>query len=59
MVLTSNLPAVFDEAVISRIHDAVEFGLPGLPERTQLVGYYFEQYILKPASTGKWSVHRN
>ena len=54
MVLTSNIPDILDRAVISRIHDAVEFGLPGLPERTQLLGHYFEEYILKPASTGKW-----
>uniref|UniRef100_A0A2P2HWM6 ATPase family AAA domain-containing protein 3-like n=1 Tax=Hirondellea gigas TaxID=1518452 RepID=A0A2P2HWM6_9CRUS len=56
MILTSNIPTVFDEAVINRIHDAVEFGLPELAERTQLVGHYFEEYILKPAATGKWRI---
>lgn len=54
MVLTSNIPANLDEAVVSRIHDAVEFGLPSESERILLIGYYFEKYILKPAATGKW-----
>lgn len=56
MILTSNIPTVFDEAVVNRIHDAVEFPLPGLAERTQLVGYYFQEYILDPASSGKWRI---
>ncbi|KAA0189318.1 hypothetical protein HAZT_HAZT007146 [Hyalella azteca] len=56
MILTSNIPTVFDEAVINRIHDAVEFGLPGLDERTLLVGHYFQEYILNPASSGKWRI---
>ncbi|KAF2351490.1 ATPase AAA-type core [Trinorchestia longiramus] len=56
MILTSNIPTVFDEAVINRIHDAVEFGLPGLDERTLLVGHYFQEYILTPAASGKWRI---
>ena len=49
LVVTSNLPNVFDTAMTSRIQDAVEFGLPGKPERVRLLMKYYSEYIVLPA----------
>ncbi|KXJ21276.1 ATPase family AAA domain-containing protein 3 [Exaiptasia diaphana] len=52
MVLASNQPDQFDWAINDRIDELVEFGLPNTDERERLVRQYFEEYVLKPATSG-------
>ncbi|KAK3740943.1 hypothetical protein QZH41_017792 [Actinostola sp. cb2023] len=52
LVLASNQPDQFDWAINDRIDELVEFGLPNADERERLVRQYFEEYVLKPATTG-------
>ena len=56
LVLASNQPDQFDWAINDRVDEMVEFGLPSVDERERLVRRYFEEYCLKPATTG--SVNR-
>ncbi|XP_078373422.1 ATPase family AAA domain-containing protein 3-like [Oculina patagonica] len=52
LVLASNQPDQFDWAINDRLDEMIEFGLPNLEERVRLVRQYFEQHVLKPATTG-------
>lgn len=52
LVLASNQPDQFDWAINDRIDEMIEFGLPSLEERVRLVRQYFEEHVLKPATTG-------
>ncbi|EDO42350.1 predicted protein [Nematostella vectensis] len=52
LVLASNQPDQFDWAINDRIDELVEFGLPNVDERERLVRQYFEEYCLKPATSG-------
>ena len=52
MVLASNQPDQFDWAINDRIDELVEFDLPDTNERERLVRQYFEEYVLRPATTG-------
>ncbi|KAK9844676.1 hypothetical protein WJX74_005413 [Apatococcus lobatus] len=47
VVLATNRPADLDAAVLDRMDEALEFGLPGTQERFQLLKLYLEQYIIK------------
>eukprot|EP00750_Incisomonas_marina_P011951 INCI16436.9.p1 GENE.INCI16436.9~~INCI16436.9.p1 ORF type:complete len:699 (+),score=139.21 INCI16436.9:119-2215(+) len=47
LVLATNRPGDLDSAVVDRIDEAVEFGLPGEMERRRLVDLYFHDYIIK------------
>mmetsp|Transcript_21674 Transcript_21674/g.31956 ORF Transcript_21674/g.31956 Transcript_21674/m.31956 type:complete len:577 (+) Transcript_21674:161-1891(+) len=53
MVYASNQPSQFDEAVMDRIDEMVEFGLPGADERKKMIGMYIEKYLLNPP--GRWA----
>lgn len=53
MVYASNQPSQFDEAVMDRIDEMVEFGLPAEHERRKMIGLYIEKYLLNPP--GKWA----
>lgn len=53
MVYASNQPAQFDEAVMDRIDEMVEFDLPGAQERKKMVAMYVEKYLLNPP--GRWA----
>lgn len=53
MVYASNQPAQFDEAVMDRIDEMVEFGLPGADERKKMIAMYIEKYLLNPP--GRWA----
>jgi ATPase family AAA domain-containing protein 3A/B len=53
MVYASNQPSQFDEAVMDRIDEMVEFGLPATHERRKMIGLYIEKYLLNPP--GKWA----
>lgn len=50
LVLASNTPEQFDWAVNDRLDEAVQFTLPGLQERERMIRYYFDKYVLTPAS---------
>lgn len=45
IVLASNVPEALDKAVIDRIDDMIEFGLPGERERETMLRHYFGVYI--------------
>jgi ATPase family AAA domain-containing protein 3A/B len=48
MVLATNRPGDLDPAVLDRIDESVEFGLPDFNEREKMVGQYFNQCITGP-----------
>lgn len=53
MVYASNQPSQFDEAVLDRIDEMVEFALPGEHERRKMIAQYIEKYLLNPP--GRWA----
>ena len=53
LCLASNQPEQFDWAINDGIDEMVEFGLPDLEGREQMVRLYFDKYILEPATAGK------
>jgi ATPase family AAA domain-containing protein 3A/B len=53
MVYASNQPSQFDEAVLDRIDEMVEFDLPGEHERRKMIAQYIEKYLLNPP--GRWA----
>lgn len=53
MVYASNQPSQFDEAVMDRIDEMVEFDLPGSEERRKMIAMYIEKYLLNPP--GRWA----
>jgi len=55
VVLASNVPEALDKAVLDRIDDAVEFGLPGERERETMLRHYFAVYILHSAHHANFS----
>lgn len=57
MVYASNQPAQFDEAVLDRIDEMVQFDLPGEVERRQMISMYMEQYLLNPPSVSARKVN--
>jgi ATPase family AAA domain-containing protein 3A/B len=48
MVLATNRPHDLDNAILDRIDESVEFGLPDVSARQDLVKLYFKKYITKP-----------
>lgn len=48
MVYASNQPSQFDEAVLDRVDEMVEFDLPGPEERRKMIAMYIEKYLLNP-----------
>eukprot|EP00586_Coscinodiscus_wailesii_P013050 CAMPEP_0172501186 /NCGR_PEP_ID=MMETSP1066-20121228/147083_1 /TAXON_ID=671091 /ORGANISM="Coscinodiscus wailesii, Strain CCMP2513" /LENGTH=561 /DNA_ID=CAMNT_0013275833 /DNA_START=352 /DNA_END=2037 /DNA_ORIENTATION=+ len=53
MVYASNQPSQFDEAVMDRIDEMVEFGLPAASERRRMIAMYIDKYLLHPP--GRWT----
>ena len=53
MVYASNQPSQFDGAIMDRIDEMVEFGLPGAHERKKMIAMYIEKYLLNPP--GRWA----
>jgi ATPase family AAA domain-containing protein 3A/B len=45
LVLATNRPADLDPAVLDRMDEALEFGLPGAAERRAILALYFERYV--------------
>eukprot|EP00929_Paragymnodinium_shiwhaense_P113020 TRINITY_DN81285_c0_g1_i1.p1 TRINITY_DN81285_c0_g1~~TRINITY_DN81285_c0_g1_i1.p1 ORF type:complete len:848 (-),score=272.73 TRINITY_DN81285_c0_g1_i1:223-2766(-) len=50
MVLATNRPGDMDSAILDRIDESVEFGLPEFDARKGMVNLYFKKYIAKPLS---------
>ncbi|GAX25444.1 hypothetical protein FisN_1Hh400 [Fistulifera solaris] len=48
VVYASNQPSQFDEAVMDRVDEMVEFRLPGEDERRAMIALYIEKYLLNP-----------
>lgn len=48
MVYASNQPSQFDEAVMDRVDEMVEFDLPGPRERRKMIAMYIDKYLLNP-----------
>jgi ATPase family AAA domain-containing protein 3A/B len=48
IVYASNQPEQFDWAINDRIDEMVEFKLPALEERLQMIVQYMDKYLLKP-----------
>eukprot|EP00928_Gymnodinium_smaydae_P059876 TRINITY_DN4333_c0_g1_i3.p1 TRINITY_DN4333_c0_g1~~TRINITY_DN4333_c0_g1_i3.p1 ORF type:complete len:936 (-),score=259.34 TRINITY_DN4333_c0_g1_i3:148-2862(-) len=48
MVLATNRPCDLDSAVLDRVDESVEFGLPDVDARLEMVRLYFKMFIAKP-----------
>ena len=48
MVYASNQPSQFDPAILDRVDEMVEFGLPQTDERRKLIALYLDLYLLQP-----------
>jgi len=48
MVIATNRPGDLDAAVLDRLDESIEFGLPDLDARKGMVKLYFDMYIAKP-----------
>jgi len=53
MVYASNQPSQFDPAIMDRIDEMVEFGLPSIEERRKMIAMYIDKYLLKPPTWAK------
>ena len=51
VVLATNRPSDLDPAVIDRMDEALEFGLPSEEERKKIIDIYFDKYIRGAASS--------
>ena len=51
VVLATNRPSDLDPAVIDRMDEALEFGLPSEDERKKIIEIYFDKYIRGAASS--------
>jgi ATPase family AAA domain-containing protein 3A/B len=50
VVLATNRPADLDPAVLDRMDEALEFPLPGPPEREAILRIYIDSYIARAGS---------
>eukprot|EP00927_Polykrikos_kofoidii_P037169 TRINITY_DN31344_c0_g1_i1.p1 TRINITY_DN31344_c0_g1~~TRINITY_DN31344_c0_g1_i1.p1 ORF type:complete len:888 (-),score=206.07 TRINITY_DN31344_c0_g1_i1:161-2824(-) len=48
LVIATNRPGDLDSAVLDRVDECVEFGLPEVNARLDMIGLYFKEYITKP-----------
>mmetsp|Transcript_114803 Transcript_114803/g.331782 ORF Transcript_114803/g.331782 Transcript_114803/m.331782 type:complete len:846 (-) Transcript_114803:99-2636(-) len=48
MVIATNRPGDLDSAVLDRLDESIEFGLPDLDARKGMVQLYFDKYISRP-----------
>jgi len=53
MVYASNQPSQFDPALLDRVDEMVEFDLPGVEERRQMIAMYIDKYLIKPPGWAK------
>jgi ATPase family AAA domain-containing protein 3A/B len=50
MILATNRPGDLDPAILDRIDESVEFGLPDNSERERLIQMYYEKFVAQPLS---------
>lgn len=55
LILASNQPEQFDWAINDRLHELIEFGLPGEAERERILLQYFKEYIIDSVLSGSRS----
>jgi len=48
LVIATNRPGDLDSAVLDRLDESVEFGLPDCDARRSMVKLYFEKYVARP-----------
>jgi len=48
MVCATNRPGDLDSAVLNRLDESVEFGLPDVDARLSMINLYFDMFITKP-----------
>ncbi|KAK1444356.1 ATP-ase like protein [Babesia gibsoni] len=53
LILATNERQILDRAVLDRMDEQYEFGLPKLEERTRMVKLFMQQYVINPTKTGK------
>jgi ATPase family AAA domain-containing protein 3A/B len=53
MVYASNQPNQFDPALLDRVDEMVEFNLPGVEERQQMIAMYIDKYLINPPGRAK------
>lgn len=53
MVYASNQPNQFDPALLDRVDEMVEFDLPGVEERREMIAMYIDKYLIKPPGYAK------
>lgn len=54
LILATNRPADLDEAVLDRMDELLEFGLPGEAERQRIFSQHLTSYM-QPHATGMFS----
>ena len=47
LVIATNRPGDLDAAVLDRMDESLEFALPGLAERQQIIALYMDQYLVQ------------
>ncbi|CDR96366.1 ATPase, AAA family protein, putative [Babesia bigemina] len=52
LILATNERQVLDRAVLDRMDEQYEFGLPGLEERKRMISLFMHTYVLAPKSSG-------
>lgn len=52
VVLATNRPGDLDDAVLDRMDEALEFGLPGEEQRRALVAQYLDRYVSRAGQSG-------
>merc|ERR1719343_1578821 len=53
LIIATNRPHDLDPAILDRLDEKVEFGLPKLPERIRLVKMYFDEYVAQHLMAAK------
>jgi ATPase family AAA domain-containing protein 3A/B len=48
LVIATNRPGDLDSAILDRLDESVEFGLPDVEARRSMVKLYFEKYVARP-----------
>lgn len=56
LVFATNEPQMFDRAVTDRVDEVVEFELPDVKERTELLDLYFKQYLVNDGARGSRAI---
>ncbi len=52
VVLATNRPGDLDSAILDRMDEALEFGLPGHEQRKAMLALYLDRYIVQAGSAG-------